>query len=152
MEHKGYNFYCNRKVEETHTSYWVCAQFRGGRKARLIIRDGTSRNGHTCREVALPELTDVRSEMRAALQAACLSNLSTPPGMMSSLREAYPSATLSTIGRTPGISIVKYTRAQVTGSDTLRAIELAPMRNVAEDDVRPFLQFSVVHTMGCAQH
>ncbi|POM65200.1 Hypothetical protein PHPALM_19124, partial [Phytophthora palmivora] len=46
----------------------------------------------------------------------------------------------------------KYTRAQVTGSDTLRAIELAQMRNVAEDDVRLFLQFSVVHTMGCAQH
>ncbi|POM69289.1 Hypothetical protein PHPALM_14436 [Phytophthora palmivora] len=159
MEHKGYNFCCKRKVEETHTSYWVCAQFRGGCKARLIIRNGTvkSCNGHTCREVALPKLTDVRSEMRAALQAACLSNLSTPPGMiweriMSSLREAYPNATLSTIGRTPGISIIKYTRAQVTGSDTLRAIELAPMRNVAEDDVRPFLQFSVVHTMGCAQH
>ncbi|EGZ27523.1 hypothetical protein PHYSODRAFT_257161 [Phytophthora sojae] len=72
--------------------------------------------------------------MRTAHQSACLSNLSLPPGMvwqrvMASMREAYPDATLSTITRQPGISIIKYTRAQVTGSDALRVIESAPLGN-----------------------
>ncbi|POM74350.1 Hypothetical protein PHPALM_8713 [Phytophthora palmivora] len=91
MEHKGYNFYCKRKVEETHISY--------------------------------------RSN-ESYLQAARLPNLSNSFGMiwkrvMASMREAYPNATLSTIGRTPGISVSKYTTAQVTWSDTLRSIEVA---------------------------
>ncbi|KAF4035939.1 hypothetical protein GN244_ATG12026 [Phytophthora infestans] len=58
---------------------------------------------------------------------------------MSSMREAYPGAIRNTIGRVPVISIVKYTRSQVTGSDAFRAIESAPTRNVAQDDPRPFL-------------
>ncbi|KAG3200642.1 hypothetical protein PC128_g4458 [Phytophthora cactorum] len=92
--------------------------------------------------------------MRTALQEACFSNLSMPPGMMwervmASLREAYPEETLSTIPRLPSISIIKYTRTQATGSDAFRAIESIPTRNIAADDPRPFLQFSVVHTVGC---
>ncbi|RAW24261.1 hypothetical protein PC110_g19309 [Phytophthora cactorum] len=79
-----------------------------------------------------------------------------PPGMvwelvMASLREAYPEETLSTIPRLPSITIIKYTRTQATGSDAFRAIESIPTRNVAADDSRPFLQFSVVHTVGCGQ-
>ncbi|KAG3118671.1 hypothetical protein PI124_g4084 [Phytophthora idaei] len=85
--------------------------------------------------------------MRTALQEACLSNLSMSPSMMwervmASLREAYPEETLSTIPRLPSISIIKYTRAQATGSDAFRAIESIPTRNVAADDPRPF--FSLV--------
>ncbi|ETL86327.1 hypothetical protein L917_14239, partial [Phytophthora nicotianae] len=130
MEHKGYNFYCQRKVTETNTTYWVCAQHRSGCKARLIVRDGKVRalNDHTCMVETPPEVTDVRQEMQVALQAACLSNLALPPGMvwertMSSMREVYQGSILNTI-----------------------AIESAPTRNVAQDDPRPFLQFSVVHT------
>ncbi|KAG3232845.1 hypothetical protein PI124_g22077 [Phytophthora idaei] len=70
---------------------------------------------------------------------------------MASLREAHPDDALNMIPRLPSISIIKYTRAQATGSDAFRAIENVPTRNVAEDDRRPFLQFNVVHTVGCGQ-
>ncbi|KAG3013944.1 hypothetical protein PC123_g12305 [Phytophthora cactorum] len=94
--------------------------------------------------------------MRTALQEVCLSNLFMPPGMvwervMASLPEAYPEEALSTIPRLPSISIIKYTRTQSTGSDAFRAIEGIPTRNVPADDPRPFLQFSVVHMVGCGQ-
>ncbi|ETN04024.1 hypothetical protein PPTG_23683 [Phytophthora nicotianae INRA-310] len=121
MEHKGYNFYCQRKVTETNTTYWVCAQHRSGCKARLIVRDGKVRalNDHTCMVETPPEVTDVRQEMQVALQAACLSNLALPPGMvwertMSSMREVYQASILNTIGRVPTIFIIKYTRGQIT--------------------------------------
>ncbi|KAG2765643.1 hypothetical protein Pcac1_g22858 [Phytophthora cactorum] len=95
--------------------------------------------------------------MRAYLQEACLANLSHLPSLiwervMASLREAHPDDALNTIPRLPSISIIKYTRAQATGSDAFRAIESVPTRNVAEDDRRPFLQFNVVHIVGCGQH
>ncbi|RLN69202.1 hypothetical protein BBJ28_00020937 [Nothophytophthora sp. Chile5] len=122
-------------------------------QARLIVRDDNvkTRNDHTCGQEVPAAVVDVRREMRSTFQAACLANLSlTVAGMvwdqvMATMRESYPDATLSAIGRLPSISIIKYTRAQVTGSDALRAIESAPMRNVAPDDVRAFLQFSIVH-------
>lgn len=159
MEHNGYNYYCQRKVEETNSAYWICARYRDGCKARLIVRDGhvRPRNDHTCRDKIPQEVTDVRLEMRLALQEACLANLSVPPGMvweqvMTSLRQEHPGASLNTIARQPAISIIKYARAQVTGGDALRAIESAPLRNVGQDDIRPFLQFSVVHTIGIGQH
>ncbi|KAG3062861.1 hypothetical protein PI125_g24458 [Phytophthora idaei] len=74
MEFKDYSFYRQHYVEETGTTYFICP----------------------------PPIKDARSEMRTALQKACLSNLSMPPGMvwervMASLREAYPEETLSTI-------------------------------------------------------
>ncbi|RLN89199.1 hypothetical protein BBJ28_00025969 [Nothophytophthora sp. Chile5] len=161
MEYSSYHFYCQRSVEETGTAYYICARYRAGCKARLIVRDSTvnPRNGHTCdgEDQELPAITDLRREMRVALQEACLLNLSMPPSMvwehvMTSLREANPDTTLSTISRLPSISIIKYARAQATGSDAFRAIESVPTRNVAEDDPRPFLQFNVVHTVGCGQH
>ncbi|KAK1948088.1 hypothetical protein P3T76_000378 [Phytophthora citrophthora] len=92
--------------------------------------------------------------MKADLQTASLANLSLPPGMvweqvMASIRSAYPGTQLHTITRQPAIAIIKYTRSQVTGNDAFRAIESVPMRNVAEYDPRPSLQFSVVHTIDC---
>ncbi|KAE9301225.1 hypothetical protein PF008_g22816 [Phytophthora fragariae] len=167
MEHEGYSFYRQRIVEETGTTYYICSRYRVGCKARLIARDNAvrARNDHSCDEAVeaveatqeAPAITDVRAEMRTALQEASLANLSLPPSLiwvrvMHSFREAYPRATLNTIPRLPSISIVKYTRTQATGSDAFRAIESVPTRNVAEDDTRPFLQFSVVHTVGCGQH
>ncbi|KAE9079547.1 hypothetical protein PF005_g23219 [Phytophthora fragariae] len=164
MEHEGYSFYRQRIVEETGTTYYICSRYRVGCKARLIARDNAvrARNDHSCDEAVeatqeAPAITDVRVEMRTALQEASLANLSLPPSLiwvrvMHSFREAYPRATLNTIPRLPSISIVKYTRTQATGSDAFRAIESVPTRNVAEDDTRPFLQFSVVHTVGCGQH
>ncbi|KAG2765653.1 hypothetical protein Pcac1_g22868 [Phytophthora cactorum] len=161
MEYKGYNLYRQRTVEKSGTSNFICAQYRGGCKVRLIVRDDTvkARIGHTCdKDVKqAPTLTDVRAEMRAYLQEACLANLSHLPSLiwervMASLREAHPDDALNTIPRLPSISIIKYTRAQATGSDAFRAIESVPTRNVAEDDRRPFLQFNVVHIVGCGQH
>ncbi|KAF4028695.1 hypothetical protein GN244_ATG19613 [Phytophthora infestans] len=72
MEHTGYNFYCQSKVAETNTTNWVCARHRAG-----PVRDGKvrARNDHSCMVETPPEVTDVRQEMRVALQAACLSSL-----------------------------------------------------------------------------
>ncbi|KAG3233090.1 hypothetical protein PI124_g21835 [Phytophthora idaei] len=143
MEYKGYNLYRQCTVEESGTSNFICAQYRGGCKARLIVRNDTvkARIGHTCdKDVKqAPTLTDVRAEMRVYLQEACLANLSHPPSLiwervMASLREAHPDDAPNTIPRLPSISIIKYTRAQATSSDAFRAIESVPTRNVAEDD------------------
>uniref|UniRef100_H3GZT0 MULE transposase domain-containing protein n=1 Tax=Phytophthora ramorum TaxID=164328 RepID=H3GZT0_PHYRM len=95
--------------------------------------------------------------MRSELQKPGIANLSLPPSLvweqvMASLHEAHPNATLQTIARLPSIAIIKYARTQATGSDAFRAIESSPTRNVAENDPRPFLQFSVVHTIGCGLH
>ncbi|KAG2804704.1 hypothetical protein PC129_g4187 [Phytophthora cactorum] len=155
MEYKGYNFYRQRTVEESGTSYFICAQYRGGCKARVIVRNDTvkARNDLTCEKDVkqAPTLTDVRAEMRVYLQEACLANLSHRLSLirervMASLREAHPDDALNTIPRLPSTS---HTRAQATGSDAFRVIESVPTRNVAEDDRRPFLQFNVVHTVGC---
>ncbi|GMF14704.1 unnamed protein product [Phytophthora fragariaefolia] len=149
-------FFRQRTVLETSTTYYICSRYRADCRARLIVRDNavTARNDHTCNEDAeaaqAPAITDVRAEMRTALQEASLADLSLPPSLvwervMASLPEAYPTATLNTIPRLPSISIVKYTRTQAIGSDAFRAIESVPIRNVSEDDRRPFLQFNVVH-------
>ncbi|KAG1694029.1 hypothetical protein DVH05_022046 [Phytophthora capsici] len=93
--------------------------------------------------------------MRTELQKAGLANLSLPPSLMweqvmASLQASHPTDTLRTIARLPSVAIIKYARSQATGSDAFRAIESAPTRNVAKDDPRPFLQFSVAHTIGCS--
>ncbi|OWZ11105.1 hypothetical protein PHMEG_00015926 [Phytophthora megakarya] len=59
---------------------------------------------------------------------------------------------LRTIARLASIAIIKYACTQATGSDAFRAIESTLTRNVAETDPRPFLQFSIVHTIGCGLH
>ncbi|OWY97538.1 hypothetical protein PHMEG_00031912 [Phytophthora megakarya] len=160
MEYKGYQFYRQREVVETGTTYFICSRYRAGCRARLIVRDSVvkARNSHSCdEEEEADTTTDVRSRMRSELQKAGLANLSLPPSLvweqvMASLHEAHPNATLRTIARLPSIAIIKYGRTQATGSDAFRAIESTPTRNVAETDPRPFLQFSVVYTIGCGMH
>ncbi|KAG6975802.1 hypothetical protein JG688_00002007, partial [Phytophthora aleatoria] len=65
MEYKGYNFYRQRTVEESVASYFICTQYRGGCRSRLIVRNDTVkvRNDHTCdKDVKqAPTLTDVRA-------------------------------------------------------------------------------------------
>ncbi|KAE8878915.1 hypothetical protein PF005_g22227 [Phytophthora fragariae] len=111
-----------------------------------------ARNNHTCNEnveaTQAPAITDVRAEMRTALQEASISNLSLLSSLiwervMASFREAYPTATLNTIPRLPSISIVNYSMTPATGGDAFRAIESVPTGNVVEDDRRHFLQVNV---------
>ncbi|OWZ21461.1 hypothetical protein PHMEG_0003999 [Phytophthora megakarya] len=152
MEYKDYQFYRQREVVETGSTYFICSRYRAGRMARLIARDSfvKARNSHSCdEEEEAAIITDVRSRMRTELQKAGLVNLSLPPTLVweqvvTSLHEAHPKATLRTIARLPSIAIIKYARIQATGRDAFRAIESTPTRNVAENDPRPFLQFSMV--------
>jgi hypothetical protein len=67
---------------------------------------------------------------------------------MADLRRLHPHSTLHTIPKNPSISIIKNTRAQATGSDVYRAIETMPTVSTSDNDPRPFLQFSVVHSVG----
>ncbi|ETK97189.1 hypothetical protein L915_00233, partial [Phytophthora nicotianae] len=64
------------------------------------------------------------------------------------MRDAYSAAILNAIGSVPAISIIKYTRSQISGSDPLRDIESTPTRSVAQDDPRPFLQSVLSVLMG----
>ncbi|KAI9993360.1 hypothetical protein PInf_015438 [Phytophthora infestans] len=81
MDHRGYSFCIKRSCPETSTVYYVCKRFRKGCKAKITVRSGAVvADGvlHTCDE-AVPQVIDVRSEMRLELQRRSVSNMATPP-------------------------------------------------------------------------
>lgn len=154
MDHRGYSFCIKRSCPETSTVYYVCKRFRKGCKAKITVRSGAVvADGvlHTCDE-AVPQVIDVRSEMRLELQRRSVSNMATPPPVVwqevydgIKRRHAADDATLTIIPCAPAVSIVKQTRKECTGGDVYEAILSQSVRCVSDKDPRSFLQFSVAY-------